>query len=582
MAKTMRNRPLALIPQRPWLAGTVDRPAVARDIPEGGANEQVMEHLQQLVTDTALQRLTDLGLSWDAMDRHMVAALQFKDAVAQQPKIIGLIGGASSGKSTLFNSLVGREVSRVSAHAHETLGAIAATPGDQQEQWTAWLRDESVMPGFDAQSVNGQTAISGSLDAIHVLDHGRPDWPDVVIVDLPDVTSRMSVDEGAVTRTLLPWFDGLVVVVDEERWFDVTVFQEAVAVAGEMGPAVWIVFNCTESGVSVNAEVRERLRLHAEGQAAIDHCVCDFAPGAGFRAMPDEVIARVAGWVQSCDTASRLDRLRHRMRARCKHVWSENVTRADAYQSLRRDVDERLGETVSDTRLSLDLLTSDERGYLGVGHRFLPLYDVVQGIGRQLSKWTGGGRGSGAIDFDKGVDRIADVLRRNLEHRFGEATGRVDRIIAGSDYLGVTGWHPTWSTPTFDERDWAVRIRGHIDAWKKETSKKSRTGDVASVALGMPLLVADLLFLGGAGMTWTWASAWVAGFLGGKALTGMFQKSPAFNEYQTTVKAYQNLIRESLADQCERNLSDMPRRHLPMSDTLSQALMALSGPEPGR
>ena len=46
---------------------------------------------------------------------------------------------------------------------------------------------------------------------------------DVVIVDLPDVTSKMSADEGSITRTLLPWFDGLIIVADEERWFDAVV-----------------------------------------------------------------------------------------------------------------------------------------------------------------------------------------------------------------------------------------------------------------------------------------------------------------------------------------------------------------------
>lgn len=332
----------------------------------------------------------------------------------------------------------------------------------------------------------------------------------------------------------------------------------------------------------MTADVREQLRLHAEGRGASDHCVSPYMPGSGFRAMSDEVQARVTNWAQGCGADTRIGALEDCLRKRCGEVWRRNVERADAFQSLRREMDASLAEAVTDTRLSLDLLTADERSLLGVGHRFLPLYDVVQGIGRQFAKWTGRSGVSNEVEFDKGADRIADVLRRNLEHRFGEATGRVDRIVAGSEYLGDSDWCPEWTVPTFDEREWAVRVRSHIDAWKKESSSKSRQGDVASMALGMPLLVADLLFLGGAGMTWTWASAWVAGFLGGKVLTNAFRKSPAFMEYQTTVTAYQNLIRESLSEQCEANLSMMPRRHLAMSDPLAQALMAWSGPEVSR
>ncbi len=542
----------------------------------------MVDHLEQLVSEATLTRLADLGFGWDPVDRQTVAAVRFGRTATDAPVVIGLIGGASSGKSTLFNSLMGREISRVSAHAHETVGAVASVHASKNQQVTDWVQGGAMMPGLEPFSINGQSAVGGEVGSVHFYAHETDDWSEVVLVDLPDVTSRMSVDEGAVTRRLMPWFDGLIVVVDEERWFDVTVFDEAVALARSMEPTTWIVFNCTEPGLSVTREVRERLKEHATGREAADHCVSGYSAGSGFRAMSGDVLSRVTGWVRSCKAGSRADALERRLRQRCSVVWRQNVERADAYQTLRREIEASSVEAVTDARLSLDLLTGDEKSLLGVGHRFLPLYDVVQGIGRQWSKWTGRGTASSEIEFDKDVDRIGDVLRRNLEHRFGEATGRVDRIVAGSAYLAETDWRADWTTPTFDERAWAVRVRSHIDAWKKETGKTSRRGDAAAVALGMPLLVADLLFLGGAGMTWTWASAWVAGFLGGKALTSVFQKSPAFREYQTTVTAYQNLIRESLAEQCETNFARMPRRHLLMNDPLAQSLMAWSGPEVSR
>jgi hypothetical protein len=65
----------------------------------------------------------------------------------------------------------------------------------------------------------------------------------------------------------------------------------------------------------------------------------------------------------------------------------------------------------------------------------------------------------------------------------------------------------------------------------------------------------------------------VAGFFGGKGLSSLLQRSPAFAAYQTTVRAYQSLVREALAEQCDRNLAAMPRRHLTMNDPLLESLM---------
>ena len=61
-----------------------------------------------------------------AVDQNTCAALRFRRALPAAPPLVGLVGGASSGKSTLFNSLIGSAVSRCTAHAHETTGAVAA------------------------------------------------------------------------------------------------------------------------------------------------------------------------------------------------------------------------------------------------------------------------------------------------------------------------------------------------------------------------------------------------------------------------------------------------------------------------
>ena len=106
---------------------------------------------------------------------------------------------------------------------------------------------------------------------------------------------------------------------------------------------------------------------------------------------------------------------------------------------------------------------------------------------------------------------------------------RLEQVLTGPDESGAdksdwsADWTPHWTVPSFDEWEWAARIRGHIDAWRAETAEQSRRGDIAALSLGTPLLLADLFFLGGAGLTLTWAAVWTAGFFGGKGLVRVFE-----------------------------------------------------------
>jgi len=155
----------------------------------------------------------------------------------------------------------------------------------------------------------------------------------------------------------------------------------------------------------------------------------------------------------------------------------------------------------------------------------------------------------------------------------------VDEQVAVSRYFPTNEpWSNTWTSPDIDASEWAGRIRAHVTAWKSEAKAQARRGDMAAVSIGTPLLLADLLFLGGAGITATWATAWIAGYLGGKGVVRLAQKSPAYAAYQTTVKAYQSLIREALVAQWETNLTRMPKRHLKMNDPALTALMHWSTP----
>ncbi len=528
-----------------------------------------------------MQLLRELGFKWGLIDANLCAAVRFKKLGNGAPSIVALLGGASSGKSTLFNSLLGREVSRISVHAHETLGPIAAVHASKATSVQAWLDDGLLLSHLETERLPNDDCTTGRVGAAFLVQHERPGLENVLLLDTPDITSKLAVDEGAITLSLLPWCDGLIVVVDEERWFDAAVFEDAVEPARDFGPQLWVVFNRTEQAERLEPADEQRLAAHAAAFHAGDHCLSPFRPGVGYRPFSDETQKTVLKWFARSRPDERNRQLRSSLQRRCATIVSDNVTRAEQYNRLVRDVDNQLAGVVETTSLSTDLLTAEERDLLGIGHRFLPLYDVIRTVRQRLVSFGRLRPAAAEVDFEKRTDELADVLRRNLEHRFHRAADRIDATVADSRYLADAGanWKGNWATPPFDEREWARRIRAHIDAWKEETSKLARHGDLASIGIATPLLVADLLFLGGAGITLTWAAAWVAGFFGGKGLVNLVKRSTAFEEYQTTVRAYQSLIREALAEQWEQNLKLIPRRHMRMTDPVLESIMYWSTPQ---
>src|SRR5690606_20099326 len=84
---------------------------------------------------SARARLERTGLPWSREhDAAAAAAVMLGTtavSVARELLTVGLVGGASSGKSTLLNNLVGRVISDVAIRAHTTEGPIVAACPDQ-------------------------------------------------------------------------------------------------------------------------------------------------------------------------------------------------------------------------------------------------------------------------------------------------------------------------------------------------------------------------------------------------------------------------------------------------------------------
>jgi hypothetical protein len=536
--------------------------------------------LARLAEPSARERLARLGLAWGERERQACLAARFARAHPQAPALAGLVGGASSGKSSLFNTLLAEERSRVSAHAHETRGPIAALPRAHAARVRAWIEAGELLGGLALEEAGGAGDPSaGAPDRVAIAEHALPELAGVALLDLPDVTSQRALEEGSLAWRLLPWLDLVLVTVDEERWYDAEVFRASAAASRELGARCFVVFNRTEAGEPLTPAERAQLLEHARRQGAEDACVADYQPGRGYRPLAPALRERALGWLASAPARARRERIEEWLRRRCGELVRENVERGEQLEDLARAVRRELGALERETSLSADLLTPEERRQLGLGRQLLPLYDLVSWVRGALSRET-----AARVDFEKGVEALAALLRANLELRFRGGAERIEALVAAHPYLAeargasAPAWAGRFHPPDFDEKDWAQRIRAQIEAWKQEADRSSRRGDLAALGIATPLLLADLLLLGGSGVTLSWAGAWVASLFGGKALGGAARSSAAFRDYQTSVRSYQLLVREALSEQAESLLAAIPRRHLPVGDPLFQALLQASGP----
>ena len=317
-------------------------------------------HLARLADPATMTTLAQLGFEWSASDAQTCAAVRFRRECREPPALVGLLGGASSGKSTLFNSLFEREISQISAHAHETKGPVVAVHVKDLPDVLAWSRAGTLLPGYGTIEIQSAAPTIGRPDATCLYGHSNDDFARRLVVDTPDVTSQSSLAEGSVARTLLPWFDDVIVVVDEERWFDATVFDELIEFSREFGPRLWVVFNQTDGSEALSAADQQRLIDHAINRHAAGSCISPYQPGSGYRPLSADTRRQTARWISSSEPGSRRESLERHLQRRCAEIVRVNVTRSERFAGLRRDVDRALVDLTTETSLSNDLLTPDE------------------------------------------------------------------------------------------------------------------------------------------------------------------------------------------------------------------------------
>jgi hypothetical protein len=334
----------------------------------------------------------EFAFVWSEQTQQTVLALRFYQRTAAttggRPAIVAVVGGASSGKSTVFNNLLGgRRVSLVTIKSHATRGLILAAHRAQEARLDRWfLHERILLPGLLARPADHQTDLQGEPECALLFQHDETALKDVLLVDTPDFTSNAAQREGDITLAMLPWFDRLIVVADHERWFDRQVAEELGSAARRFGQRRMIVFNRTAQG-ELGQPDRERLAEQSRQFQADRTCILDYYPGRGFRHFAADMIRELAAFAAE-PASDRQAALGREVAARAAAVLAANQRRTGNLDTLRTTL------TRSAERLSLAswwecvsaMMSPEERDRLDVFSRVLGFSQMRDWLDRQRKR----------------------------------------------------------------------------------------------------------------------------------------------------------------------------------------------------
>ncbi len=449
---------------------------------------ELLDALHAVVATGAALR-TRWHFDWPVALQQAAGALAWSAASTGRPALVAIVGGASSGKSTVFNNLLdGHAASRITARGHVTLGPIVAIHEQSRESFEAQIVSGALLPGYRAvtSELDGNmVGAPGVLTAVfHSLERLRGAW----LLDTPDFTSEAAHREGDVALSLLPWFDRLLVVVDHERWFDRQTISLLRTESARWGQQRMVLFNRTREDALAETDraalAQQAQRLAADGMIVLEfrrgRGLCRFAPGA-----LDEADAFL-----SAAPPDRQSALLSAVGRAAGAVLNQNEERTARLAALRNALEAVVRTTVPAPWDALTaLMTPAERRHLDVVARVLRLHETGRWMltqGRRLQAALGRvplvGTILGRADDPSPAADPDPVDRRQLALRFYEDRARrqaweITRIVQASAFWDeVHRW--TGAEPAAMEFSWTAGLRTEVeqaaDAFERAMSAWSK------------------------------------------------------------------------------------------------------------
>lgn len=368
-----------------------------------------------------------LHLPWPEELQQAAYRLRFGGQVSNTAmQWVGIVGGASSGKSTLFDNLLqGRPASRVTAHGHATRGLIVAVHDDHRTTVQRWIEDGLFFSDLQVKSVGLDDNVEGEPDQVALVYHTHAPLREVLLVDTPDFTSHAAHAEGDVALARLPWFDRLLVVVDHERWFDRQSISRLRAQSERFGQQRFVLFNRTVEG-ELPADQKATLVHQSERLGATGMTILEFRRGRGLRQFPPDTLKDVGSFLSSPPpdrTLSLVRQLAHAANATLNQNDERRARLAEMERTLR-DAIERHLPTPQQTMSAL--MTHEERKLLEPVARMLRLDATRDWLSAKLRRVQ---EGLGRLPLLGAVTGSTPVARPS------EPSPGQDRISIGLDWF---------------------------------------------------------------------------------------------------------------------------------------------------
>lgn len=186
----------------------------------------LLERIEAL--DRAAETLDGIAPGTEiARAREVLDRIDRRRALSAEHTVIGLFGATGSGKSSLVNALVGREISRAAVRRPTTAAPIAAVVGDNgSDALLDWLEIEERhhLDGTDAALAEVAARPPAGRRARRTQPSGPPG---IVLLDLPDLDS-VEAGNRAIAERMSGLVDVIVWVTDPQKYADAVLHQEFV------------------------------------------------------------------------------------------------------------------------------------------------------------------------------------------------------------------------------------------------------------------------------------------------------------------------------------------------------------------
>ena len=214
---------------------------------------------------------------------NLVEKVRERTSIAGNHTVVALAGATGSGKSSLFNAIVGEQVSRIGAKRPTTSAPTAAIWGRES---AGPLLDWLGVKARHTVGENGPAAaeVLGTLDGL-------------VLLDLPDFDSRVSAHREEAHR-ILELVDVFVWVTDPQKYADALLHDEYIAALSGHGAVTLVVLNQSDRLTPESVEAcRHDLRglLAQDGMPGATVLVTSAVTGAGVPELRQRLANAVAG-----------------------------------------------------------------------------------------------------------------------------------------------------------------------------------------------------------------------------------------------------------------------------------------------